>query len=179
MFNSPQIKTPESKVSRSGRAPAGSAERGFSLVETLVAIVIMSIGLLGVAGLQATSLRISHDSHLRSQATEFTHDLISRIRANSGADYTVGIPGAAPACIGDVTCTPAQIRNFDLFTWNNSLQAQFPNAVPTITASAVPGVDLQITITWYDRLEGLAKQNDDLDPVAVAEPRIYTISVRI
>ena len=56
--------------------------RGFTLVEVLVALVVLSIGLLGVAALQLTSLRSNHSSAMRSQATFLAYDIIDRMRAN-------------------------------------------------------------------------------------------------
>ena len=55
---------------------------GFTLLEVLVALVILSIGLLGLAGLQAASLRYNHSSYLRSQATLIAYDIVDRMRAN-------------------------------------------------------------------------------------------------
>ncbi len=60
----------------------GRLQRGFTLVEVLVTIIIMSIGLLGVAGLQLASMRSNHSAYLRTQATLAAYDLIDRMRAD-------------------------------------------------------------------------------------------------
>ncbi len=84
----------------------GSADRnvnGFSLLEVLIALLVLSIGLLGLAGLQGTGLRYNHSAYLRSQATFQTYDMADRMRANlrgvQQGDYNnvSGIP-TDPGC---------------------------------------------------------------------------------
>lgn len=58
-----------------------SYQRGASLLEVLVAIVIVSFGLLGLAGLQMTSVKSNHSAYERSQATLLAYDLSDRMRA--------------------------------------------------------------------------------------------------
>lgn len=79
--------------------------KGFTLIEVLVAVLLLSIGLLGLASLQAWGLRMTGNAMHRSQATLFANDMVERIRANvpgtdSGA-YTVTLPA-------DYVC-PAQV----------------------------------------------------------------------
>ena len=62
-------------------------QSGISLVEVIVTILILSIGLLGMAALQNTSLKLAYDSYLRTQASFLAYDLIDRIRANPGVRY--------------------------------------------------------------------------------------------
>jgi len=72
----------------------GSRQRGFTLVEVLVTVIIMSIGLLGVAGLQLASMRSNHSAYLRTQATLAAYDLVDRMRADpasfNGKHFIVG-----------------------------------------------------------------------------------------
>jgi len=72
---------------------ARSGARGFTLVEVLVTVVVISVGLLGIAALQTTSLRSNHESYLRTQATAFADDIIDRIRSNrdDAASYAVAL----------------------------------------------------------------------------------------
>ena len=60
-------------------------QKGFTLLEVLVAVLVLAIGLLGLAGLQATSLRVNQSASMRSQATNLAYDMADRIRANRGA----------------------------------------------------------------------------------------------
>lgn len=59
-----------------------TAHRGVSLIEVLVAIVVLTIGLLGLAGLQASGMRVGHSSHYRAQAAQLAYDMADRMRAN-------------------------------------------------------------------------------------------------
>lgn len=152
--------------------------KGFSLVEVLITVLVLSIGMLGIAGMQTTSLRLSSEAHLRSQATEIAYDLFARIRANPAADYTVANPGNGN-CI-DQECTPDQIRDFDLTFWNNQLVNQFPNGVATITSNDVDNVTyIQLTINWYERVEGLTERSTNRNRAIDIEPRAFTITARI
>ena len=57
-------------------------------MEVLIAMLVLAIGLLGLASLQAQSLRFNHDSYVRSQATILAYEIMDKMRANPGADYT-------------------------------------------------------------------------------------------
>ena len=71
-------------------------QQGSSLIEVLIALLIFTVGLLGLAGLQLSSLQSTADSSQRSQSTWLMQDLIERMRANS--DGTSAEYSAAPAC---------------------------------------------------------------------------------
>lgn len=68
-------------------------QTGFTLIEVLITVVVLAIGLLGLAGLQATALSYNSTAYQRSQATSLTYDIIDRARANLDAaragDYSV------------------------------------------------------------------------------------------
>jgi type IV pilus assembly protein PilV len=66
------------------------SSEGFSMVEVLVSVLVLSIGLLGLAGLQASSLRNSQSAYFRSQATEMAYDIADRMRANLAGASTAG-----------------------------------------------------------------------------------------
>ena len=70
---------------------------GFSIIEVLVALLVLAIGLLGLAALQAQGLRFNHDAYVRTQATHLAYDIIDRMRSNraNAAAYTAGDPGLA------------------------------------------------------------------------------------
>ncbi|MCX7101946.1 MAG: type IV pilus modification protein PilV, partial [Methylobacter sp.] len=55
---------------------------GFTLIEVLIAMLVLAVGLLGLAGLQATSLKSNQSAYNRSQATQLAYDLADRMRAN-------------------------------------------------------------------------------------------------
>src|SRR5690242_17300973 len=102
--------------------------RGMTLIEVLVSLVVISVGLLGVAALQLTSLRNSQGSYLRTQATALADDILDRMRANR----TVALPtsGASPyvTAIGTAITlgsTPTQAER-DLYDWKQSLKNSLP-----------------------------------------------------
>lgn len=92
---------------------------GFTLIEALIALLVLTIGLLGAAGMLLTSVRNSHNSYLRSQASFIADGLVERMRANPlaiwGGHYNGVLNGttpAAPTC-GSSGCTPAQVAGYD------------------------------------------------------------------
>ena len=102
---------------------------GVSLIEVLVSIVIASIGLLALAGVNATSVRYTKLSQYRGTATLLANDIGERMRANRAGlpSYSLetsfasqaALPGAAAVLCNDytVTCTAAQVAEYDMQTW--------------------------------------------------------------
>lgn len=146
------------------------------MLEVLVTIVILSFGLLGLAGLQATSIRNNHSAYLRSLVTQQAYDMADRIRANqAGAkagnyDAISGIP-AADACIASTTapgCNAAQLASQDARQWNTRNAALLPSGqgivcrddtpndgLPAATACTGTGTFV-IKIWWDDDKSGTA-----------------------
>ena len=105
------------------------AIEGFSLIEVLVALFVLAVGLLGLAALQTTGLKFSHQSYERTQATLQAYDITDRIRANkSGAGDTVNTTynyvslGSAPGTTDCTTtsCSGTQLAEYDIRQWNNA-----------------------------------------------------------
>lgn len=93
--------------------------RGFTLIEALIALLVLTVGLLGAAGMLLSSVRNSHNSYLRSQASFIADSLVERMRANPlgiwGAHYNGALNAStptAPSC-GASGCTPAQVAAYD------------------------------------------------------------------
>ena len=135
---------------------------GFSMVEVLVALVVLSVGMLGIAGLYVITLRSGSGAISRLQAVNLATDIGDRIRANRFAqaayDTSVTVP-ADNGCIGGiaVNCTRAQIASQDIWDWNQQIQTALPGATGTIVV--VPGAlnnaqgmvdpsQYTITISW-------------------------------
>lgn len=128
---------------------APKASQGFTLLEVLVALVVLSIGLLGLAGLQATSLRNNTSAYQRSIATMQAYDIADRMRANmpavrNGAYVFAGIPPGVVSCS---PCTSAQIATIDAQEWNGANAALLPAGTGSV---AQGGNVFMITITWSD-----------------------------
>jgi type IV pilus assembly protein PilV len=130
---------------------------GFTLVEVLIALVVMSIGMLGIAALYLESLRSSRAALLRTQAVTLAADMADRIRANryistGGTKYDPSLITAAsvPACeTAGSTCTPSNMFANDLYRWQQAVGATLPGATATVTFAIVSSVPVYtITINW-------------------------------
>ncbi len=105
------------------------SQSGFTLVEVLVSTVILSLGLLGLAGMQTTSMRYNQDAYLRSQAVAVANDIIDRMRTNqdgviAGNYDVIDSRNDVPADQGCAAapCTAIQIANQDIREWTDHFQ---------------------------------------------------------
>ena len=132
------------------RSLSRQRQQGFSLIEVLVSVVIMSVGILGVAGLQVLSLQQNRSSLFRSEALMLGSDMLDRMRANplenyAGFDFLDPPPTAASNCVAD-SCTPAQMKAFDIALWRCSINNLDASSIPFeicgtlgVTGSPLPG----------------------------------------
>lgn len=153
---------------RSGLAPPLGCARGFSMVEVLIALVVTSIGLLGLAALQVTSLKINHSAYLRSQATEMAHDMADRMRANRIA-ATSGNYNLAYATDPSGTSSVAAA---DLTDWHDTLERELPGGDGAVTVNAA-GLAL-ISVHWNDARGDTGAENTDADADGLLEFRLAT-----
>jgi len=99
-------------------------QNGFTLMEVLIALLVLSIGLLGLAALQTIGLRSNQMANMRTVATQQAYDMSDRMRANpsglAAQDYVQAVTDTVttPAVnCNNETCTPAQMAAFDLAAW--------------------------------------------------------------
>lgn len=132
---------------------------GFTLIEVLIAMLVLAVGLLGLAGLQATSLKNNQSAYNRSQATQLAYDLADRMRANVAGKttYTTGTATATAACLTTAGCTKEAMAENDLKEWNDAITATLPSGAGTITVTA--GI-YTITINWDDNRDGSVNTSD-------------------
>ena len=130
-------------------------QTGFTLLEVMIALVIFSIGLLGLAGMQAAGVRNNQISYSRTVATQLVYDMADRIRNNPTANYETTAPAAAPNCVTG-TCTSIQLAGFDKTEWNTAINNPVVNPAIKNSASALrnaAGFITQLTtatgITFY------------------------------
>jgi len=118
--------------------------RGFSLLEVLIAILILSIGLLGLASLQSNGMRFNHTAYLRSQATVLSYDIIDAMRANQVQADNYATLYTEPA--SDYTGTTA--KDIDLNNWKTQLETLLPGGQGLISKT---GNEFTIAIQWTER----------------------------
>lgn len=143
-------------------------QQGFSLIELLVAVVILAVGILGIAGLQVVALQQNRGAVYRAEATMLANDIMDRVRVNTNTTYTALIdqdPPAATNC-GNSSCSPSEMANYDIAQWKcqiNDLDADgnpfavcgdfgisgaLPNGAGAIDKS---GGVYEVTVQWTDR----------------------------
>ncbi|WP_455203805.1 type IV pilus modification protein PilV [Kaarinaea lacus] len=133
-------------------------QRGFTLIEVLIAIVVLAIGLLGLAGLQASSLKNNTSAYTRSQAQLLAYDMLDRLRANregvkNGAyDNLLGTTPTDPSCITS-GCSVAALAQHDAFEWSALLNNTLPSGVGRVVGNGAGSV-FTITVMWDDERTG-------------------------
>lgn len=141
------------------------AERGFSMIEVLVTLLIISLALLGTAGLQAYSMRLNQGGQFRSLAVFLAADLAERMEANksaavagtyalpsiTGAAFLAGGGAVSNACV-TAACTDAALAAFDLSQWQTAVATSLPQSSWSVvqTVSGNPS-SYTITVSWVDR----------------------------
>ena len=103
-----------------------SRQKGFSLIEVLVAAVIMSVGVLGVAGMQVASLQQNRTALLRSEAQLLAWDLADRMAVNAGAAYAAVDFSDAPSFTTDCStsnCSLEDMAEYDVAQWKCSISS--------------------------------------------------------
>ncbi|HXQ31297.1 MAG TPA: type IV pilus modification protein PilV [Steroidobacteraceae bacterium] len=136
------------------------ASRGLSLVEALVALVVLSVGLLGIAALYGESLLSVRTALQRSQAVLLASDLAERIRANRGGgpayDDAVSGPGAlTTACRqGGGGCSPELMARHDKAEWTAAVKAALPSGTGAVEVGGPTHGTYTITIRWTEPAMG-------------------------
>lgn len=130
--------------------------KGFSLVEVLIALVIMSVGMLGIAGLYVQSMQAGRTSMLRHHAVTLAGDVADRIRANptAAAAYTVAA-GANHNCVAmGADCDSIEMAEHDILLWQQQALEFLPpmgdgsqQVVVVYDAGALPPT-YTITVRW-------------------------------
>jgi type IV pilus assembly protein PilV len=151
--------------------------RGFSLLEVLVAVLVLSAGLIGVAATQLSSLKFTQVSQQRSSAAQYLVSMTERMRSNLGGvragDYVfdqtfANIPGAIPGTVNcSGTCLPNQVAQRDLNVWLAELAVALPDGRGVVTRNAASNT-WQVTIMWAEK--GLTAGFRAACPIAAAAP---------
>jgi len=142
-------------------------QSGFSMIELLITIAVLSIGLLGLAGTHTRGLVSQQSAYHRSQATILAYDIADRMRANTASidNYLTSFmtlaqaktAGETVACRNTDGCSAAQMAQSDLFDWSVALTDALPDATGIIT---VAGSTYTIRVNWDDNRDGSVDNND-------------------
>ena len=156
---SPSIRTADSGTSvpaRAARRPSGIRHaRGFSLVEVLVSIVVLSFGLLGMVGMQAAALKSNREARLQSSGVVLARELAEMIRGNKAVGV---LTGAANPYLGAFSSTPlvantplyclsvssavcadaTAVANAQMTEWLARVDAELPGAKVTVCYDSAP-----------------------------------------
>jgi len=118
--------------------------RGFSLIEVLIAVLILGIGLLGVASLQVVGLQNNQGAYVQSQATTLAYQITDAMRANRqaavGGSYNIGMGANAP--------TGTSVAAQDLQDWVFNVRELLPDGQGAIRVTA--NGEVRVQIRWLD-----------------------------
>jgi type IV pilus assembly protein PilV len=163
--------------------PMQSRQRGVSLIEVLMAVLIFSVGLIGLASLMVMSTRSSHAAYLRTQATFLASNMADRMRANPVGVWNGNYNSDAyPIKTGSVTCdkstacNPQAVATRDKVLWSRLMSTQLPDATATIQCKGTNGAGYDpsaqiglrppyggtcsMTISWTERKVGDGDNSD-------------------
>jgi len=160
-------------------------QRGFTMIEVLIAAFVLGVGLLGLAALQAQSLQFNYSALQRSQANILAYDIIDRIRANQSLALTsaniynqgFGVPGSGTDCqAAAANCSTTEMAAFDIRQWKCSL-GKFNGMAPcaglgidgpltdgegSVAVNVVAGrAQVTVTIRWTDNRTARVADGDN------------------
>ncbi len=153
-----------------------SRNRGFTLIEVMVALVVLAVGLLGMASLMVRSQQSNEGAYSRSQATILAYDIVERMRANkmpasaqetrkvsyatqASAYALASLPTCATPASGQPAAGSAQAAQ-DLAQWCQQVRVSLPNVDSANTSISRSGNTYTVTIQWQDATaDGDSTQN--------------------
>lgn len=144
--------------SRRHQQPRASAQRGASLIEVLVAVVVLSVGMLSMAWQHSVALRYDKISQFRGIATQLSSELADRIRANVGASagyvytqpYEPGLVAVAPSDCTAQVCDGNEMAAFDLAEFRNAARLSLPDGSLVVVQDPADPNALTIWMLWRD-----------------------------
>jgi type IV pilus assembly protein PilV len=158
------FRQPPERLERSRRR-----SRGVTLIEAMIALLLLSLSALAFAALQLNGLTSNSSAMWRSKAAELTQDMADRMRANqagvsAGLYDNLLVPAAAPNCGVAVACTPAQTTTMDYANWSATLGAELPSGSGVVCIDSTPddgtaaapacdgaGTTFAIKVFWSER----------------------------
>lgn len=139
------MRTALHNYSRRGRS------RGFTLLETLVALVVFSVGLLGIVALQARSIQLSVDGEDRNRAAVMADEVISLM-------WTSAVGGGSSTCGGSTVCS-INLTTTELTDWGTRVSAALPSGTGAVTGPDAGGI-VTVQISWRPPSRPAAEPNN-------------------
>jgi type IV pilus assembly protein PilV len=148
---------------------------GFTLLEVMIALVIFSVGLLGLAGIQAIALKNNSTAYMRTIAMQQSYNMSDLIRAHKSADgsivstfsnlTTTLLSAPSKDCNADdntTNCAPSEMAQFDIYHWQKGLELELPSGKGQVTLT---GNIYEIIIMWDEENTGATGTDcgDDAD----------------
>ena len=125
-------------IARTGKA----RQQGFGMIEVLIAVLVLSIGVLALAQLQMSGLRNANSAALRLEAVNLTHDMLERMRANRRD----ALDGLYDVAIGGDSAAGGRVQQ-DIEEWKAALATLLPDGDGSI---ATDGGEITITAQWTE-----------------------------
>lgn len=171
------------------RSSPRKLHRGVTLIEVLVALVVMSIGMLGIAGLQVATAQFQQGSRVRGMLAPMLSDIAGRIRTNpdqagdnaaTGATYTSAYVlsdtwsaqqsatlTVSKNCEQDgVSCSTSERSSYDMIAWRQRVRAAVPQGAAMVSGDRASG--FQVTFMWLDK--SLTDKGSASDSVLIKAP---------
>lgn len=126
-------------------------EAGIALIEVLVAVLVLAVGLLGMAAMQVQSIQMTNGAEQRTQAVLLTADMMDRIRANrtNAANYNgISVDPSVTACATDYAPVAASaVSANDITEWSNLIVCLLPEGTGTVAVDNATG-EVVVTVDW-------------------------------
>ena len=186
------------------RAAAGAHSRGFSLVEVMVAVIVICVGMLGIAKMEALSVSSTTTARLRSLAAIEAASLASAMHSNRQYWANTALPfdltlnagvitsksdaALATQAMTDVAtvpnnvcfgaqCAPLPLAAFDLARWSTNLTGLLPNPTANINCPVAAPPTCTITISWSEKAVAINQQETNAAANAAFQLPAYTLYV--
>lgn len=157
------------------------AQKGFTLIEVMIAFFILAVGLLGMAALLTTSVRSNQSAYYRTQAAYLASDMADRIRANRQTPDYAAITGSSQNCIvksasatlQTLSCDTGTMAQWDVYDWHQTVAQSLPGGAALVNKMSIVCLDS----TPQDGTEGTDTSTAACDGVSVATGGLIAVKI--
>jgi type IV pilus assembly protein PilV len=168
-------------------------QKGMTLIETLIAFIVLAIGMLGIAGMLLLSNKVNNSSYAKQQAVQCIYDIFDKMRANyqaaingnyNGSNIntsgTPSLPTSPGTMCDQSTCSAAELAAYDIWYWLTFDVSKLPGGSGSITSAPASGAArntlITVTVQWDDSLaQNLVGASSS---AATANPNYVQLSVQ-